>query len=459
MMGVINRIRQFIRENRLLEPGGKGVVAVSGGPDSVALLHVFAKVLGPEYGTKIIAAHLNHSLRKEGSDADAEFVRALCRDWGVRLCDCVRDVATTKPNGESIESWARIVRYGFLLETARDAGANWIATGHTASDQAETILMRVMEGAGIRGLQGILVSRADGVIRPFLCVGRKDVLAYLHENRIAYRIDESNSDTRYLRNRIRHTVLPDLVRQRPNYEQDLLRIAADARRTWSVLSTKVAVEAGQVISRSNDGHFCLDLRVTLSYPTYVLREFLAKMVRRPAGVHIRALQKLCDSQPGRSIKVPGLRVWRTTEGLLAIPNKNSNYAKIYVANLGTPVAMEREGVLALSTLVEKPSGYPAASASEALLDADSVGETWRYRFWREGDSFSPLGLGGKRKKISDLLCEKKIPVPQRRETMIMETQNGIAWVIGHRIGEPFRVRADSRRILRVCFIHKELSEV
>ncbi len=456
-MCVIDKIRLSIREDRLISSNEHGLVAVSGGPDSVAMLHILSNVIGPELGLRITAVHLNHKLRGKNADSDAEFVNDICRQWGISLHCESRDVAASKPPGESMENWARKIRYELFKEVRAKLGCSWTATGHTQSDQIETVLMRLISGAGICGLRGILPFRPDGIIRPLLAVSRQEVDSYLQNHNIPFRIDETNADLRFLRNRVRHDILPRLIEKKPDFELELLNLSSHARRTWADLSKKVAIEAGKVIRADKKGHFILDLKGSLSYPNYVIRDFLAKIVERPVRAHIAALKELCGKQPGKSIKVPGFRIWRTAEGLLVLPNSVEKPSSGIEVGLGTLIANEEEGLTIGSALADDPPAYPPAAASEAYFDADAVGDAWTIRPWREGDRFSPLGLGGRQKKISDLLCENKVPVPKRRDIFVMETLHGIAWVIGHRIGEPFRVRADSKRIVRVYFersLHK-----
>lgn len=218
---------------------GPGVLAVSGGADSVAMLRA-ARQLPQLAGTAV--AHFNHQLRGAESDADAAFVKTLAGDWPFYAGTAdVRAAAAV--NGENIEATARRLRYAFLLESARAAGASWVATAHTADDQAETVLHRMIRGSGLRGLRGIAPVRPLGagvlLIRPMLDVTRADVLAFLKETNQPWREDATNQDQAYTRNRIRHELLPLLKTFNPQLTDALGRLAAQAQEVYSDVDTRV----------------------------------------------------------------------------------------------------------------------------------------------------------------------------------------------------------------------------
>lgn len=225
--------------------GQPGVVAVSGGPDSVALLRaVLACGAGP-----LTVAHVNHQLRGEASDADASFVRDLAAELG--LACHVTSVAVATQGG-NLEATARRIRYAFFAEVAAAVGATWIATGHTADDQAETVLHRIIRGTGIQGLRGIAACHVAGgppphvaIIRPLLTVTRADVMAYLAELGQAFREDQSNVDPRFTRNRIRHDVLPLLRTFNPDVVAALTRLANHAAEASEIITAHAAAVLAQ----------------------------------------------------------------------------------------------------------------------------------------------------------------------------------------------------------------------
>lgn len=226
---ITETVRDFFVRHRLT--GAPGVVAVSGGPDSVALTHL----LREGAFSKLTLAHVNHQLRGRESDADETFVRDLGAQWQLPCRTTrVNTQALVQESGDNLESAARQLRYDWLASVARDEGAAWIATGHTADDQAETILFRLLRGSGLHGLGGMSERRslADGIdlVRPLLRVRRAEVLAYLQDHRLDYRVDASNQDVRFTRNRLRQELLPILAdRFNPAIVDVLNRLGEQAR--------------------------------------------------------------------------------------------------------------------------------------------------------------------------------------------------------------------------------------
>ncbi len=243
-----NFLLEQVRSLMCAYAGKSGVVAVSGGPDSTALAHAVVCVhAGP-----VILAHMNHQLRGPDSDADeaivAEFATKLGENRRVGFRSCRVDVAAEARKCESVESTGRRLRYAWLAQIAHASGATWVATGHTADDQAETVLHRILRGSGLHGLSGIPARRPlDAatpdvqVIRPLLHVRRADVLAYIEEHKLPYRQDQSNSQMDYTRNRIRHDLLPKLVEQyNPAIVSILCRLAEQASAASSILAEQAA---------------------------------------------------------------------------------------------------------------------------------------------------------------------------------------------------------------------------
>ena len=250
---LVRQVEQVLRRSGV---AGGLVVAVSGGPDSVALLRALREVrgVGP-----LVAAHLNHQLRGDESDADEAFVRDLCA--GLSLdCRCERRDMRAEAGGDNLEAVARRLRYEWLVRVAGEAGAGWVATGHTADDQAETVLHRLLRGTGLKGLRGIAVRRelAPGValVRPLLTTTRTEVMAYLNEIGQAYRQDSTNLDPAFTRNRIRHRLLPLLaVEYSPEIVACLSRLAEQAEEVYAaeeeqartLLATAELPRAGAVL--------------------------------------------------------------------------------------------------------------------------------------------------------------------------------------------------------------------
>jgi len=243
---MLKRIRKTIADCSLLERGDHLLVAVSGGPDSVALLRAMV-ALSPEYELRLTAAHLNHGLRGAEAHAEEVFVRSLCAGMGIPcLCKAVDIRALRKGRGMSLEEIGREQRYRFLDETAKTCGASKIATGHHRDDQAETVLINLLRGSGLEGLKGIPPVRDGRIIRPLLHVGRKEILEFLNHQGLTYMTDSSNSSPLFLRNRIRHELIPELaLRYNPAVVEALSHTADIIRREDDYLQAVVRQILGQ----------------------------------------------------------------------------------------------------------------------------------------------------------------------------------------------------------------------
>ncbi|MBI4341257.1 MAG: tRNA lysidine(34) synthetase TilS [Candidatus Omnitrophica bacterium] len=327
-MDLRERVRQTIISQQLLARGARVVVAVSGGADSVALLHLLA-ALKPSMHLTLIAAHLDHGLR-EASREDAAFVESLGARWNVATVIERQPVAEQcAREGWSLEEGARILRYCFLRDVARRFSAGRIATAHTADDQAETVLMRLMRGAGLSGLSAIPMRRELDeavIIRPLLGVWRREVLAYLTAHHLAHREDASNADRRFVRNRIRHELLPALERDyNPNLKQGLVQLAEQSRCDELYLREACARQWKRLAKRTRDGAITIRLAGLRRQPDALQRQIIRRAIQQAQGDlrafefrHWTQIQRLIAGRPeGSLVHLPGgLAVEKNREWLI-----------------------------------------------------------------------------------------------------------------------------------------------
>lgn len=278
---VIDKVKAALRRHGV---AGQVVVAVSGGPDSVALLRA---LIAAECGLKLVVAHLNHQLRGPDSDADENFVRALAeKECNLHFRSTRTDVrGTAEHAGDNLEATARRLRYDWLIQVARESGAAWVATGHTVDDQAETVLHRLLRGAGLKGLRGIAPRRAltPGIdlIRPLLCVSRFEILDFLQSQSQQYRTDLSNQDLRHTRNRIRHELLPLLAEHyNPAIREVLARVAEQATEAYRELEADSSALLQSAEKPRAGGTIVLDRTLLLAALDPVMREALRLLWER-----------------------------------------------------------------------------------------------------------------------------------------------------------------------------------
>ncbi len=441
----------------MLAPGEKLLVGVSGGADSVALLDALVKL-----GWQPHVCHLNHQLRGADSDADAEFVRQLAGRYDL---PCTIESRKVEPN----EDAARQARLEFFTAVAQRTGIVKLALAHTADDQVETFLLRLLRGAGVPGLVGIWPERQLGplrVIRPLLGVRRGEILEYLAAEKLSYRQDATNADTRFTRNRIRHELLPLLEREFNPGIRDVLSRTAEILRDEDFYLLRHVAQTFYMRCCQNDA---VNLKTLANYPVAVQRRLLRFWLGgedesgpRFSFEQIEAVRELAQSEsPSAQLDLPGdLVVYREYDWLRNASRKELEPVRgrwplhvngeTVISELGISFHCchpERsEGSLSLSQEILRSAQND--SRVEERFDADALGAAPFVRTWQEGDRFQPLGMVGE-KKLQDFFVDEKVPRHQRGRVPLLCAGDGrIAWVVGHRIAEPFKVTERTNRIFR-----------
>lgn len=451
------------------------VVAVSGGPDSMALLHALLHLRGP-LGLSLRGAHLDHGLRGDAGAADAAFVAAAFDDVGTPCVVEEADVASYRTaHRMSLEQAAREVRYSFLARVYREHGADAVALGHTADDQVETVLMHIVRGSGLTGLRGMEVCSTrpiDGpdvrFVRPLLRLPRADTEAYCRALGLNPRVDESNRSPEFTRNRIRSELLPLLEELNPAIRDALLRLSTAAARELAWLDAEAdrvwadAAEVrddGVVLDRRGVGQLPATLRM------HMLRRAVGAVKGDLEGLHMRHVDdmtRLLGGPAGRAIDLPGgLRfhvgygdaiVARADADLCPLPRLDGEHT------LAVPGATRVGGWLVDVRLVDRPgddalrlSGDGLARAFDnpvARLAPGASDDGLILRARRPGDRFHPLGAPGS-KKLKDFMGDAKVPAAWRDRVPLLVTQRGIAWVAGYRVAEWCRVTPEDRQVVEI----------
>lgn len=440
-----------------LKPGAKLVVGVSGGPDSLALLHSLR-----ESGFPLLVASFNHQLRPE-SAADVEHVRQIATAWGLPFITASGDVATHAKNaGLSIEEAARELRYRFLFRAAREAGAQAVAVGHTADDQAETVLMHFLRGAGLAGLKGmpprVILPIFDAeipLIRPILGWTRAQTEACCRENNIPCLTDSTNTDTAYLRNRLRHQLLPQLEAYNPQIRQTLARTAAALQGDDELLSELVDSIWGKTVRATDSGFVALDVAQLRGMSPALLRRLFRKaaFTLKPGlrDVDFEALERAATLQPvdlagglKTLIEADALYI---TEDESALPTDQPQIGQEMRVGAGQ-ISLKNGWALSCESL-DVSRFSPPADRFTAFFDADLAEDRLRVRSYRSGDRFEQLGMPRQTVKLADLYVNLKIPHRLRKNWPLVCVEDEIAWVPGLRMGEKFKVNEKSRRVVKV----------
>jgi tRNA(Ile)-lysidine synthase len=435
--------------------GGEAVlVAVSGGADSVALLDVLCAVR-ESLGLALTVVHVHHGLRLE-ADAEADGVRHLCELLGV-ACQVERITVRRGPPWDGLEAESRRARHAALGRVARVVGAARIATGHTADDQAETVLMRLLQGAGPRGLGGIAPARGL-MIRPLIETRRAAIEEYLRGRGLAWAEDPSNRDVRFLRNRIRHDLLPFMAGLTgASVVEALGRSAAAARAVVADLEERARVDLARLASRDGAG-ISLDVGALAERPI----ELAAEMLRQAAAVlgetrplrgpAQRALRRLLgEAPPRRAARLGRLVVERSGRRLRVGPVAPPALVARAWAVPGTR-ALPEIGARLTARVVARARDYAIPrDPGRAAFDADALPSALTVRARRRGDVFSPFGAPALR-RLKSFLIDAGVPRWQRARTPLVEAGGEIIWVAGIRRGSIAPVTAATTRVLELALL-------
>ena len=458
--GFLSAVETAIRHYHMLDEGDTILVGVSGGPDSVALLHSLV-TLAPKWSLQLVIAHLNHQLRGATADQEAAFVGRLATGLGICCEIGSRNVAKYRSEHRlSLQEAARIVRYAFYDEVAAKYSASKIALGHHADDNAESILMRLLRGTGPLGLAGIHPVRHGLIIRPLIGLTRKEILAFLELGGFEYMKDRSNLDTKYLRNRIRHELLPHLKeRYNPNTVCALNRLASILRDEEDFWDQEVRRTLQDFVLDHTPDRLTLMRRGLSDLHPALLRRLVRQAVlslkgnlRRFGHVHVEAIARLIAApSPSGSLYLPqGISVVRDREEInfSLSPIEESASFEYRIPCTQTTFIREIGIFLKLSVCdgsdVSHPKDYPPTTA---LFDLAAVTFPLKVRNFKRGDRFKPLGLVGSQ-KVKTFFINQKVPRSKRLRCPILISGGRIIWVGGYRIADSAKVTQKTKKILK-----------
>ncbi|HXM45877.1 MAG TPA: tRNA lysidine(34) synthetase TilS [Bryobacteraceae bacterium] len=452
---MIEQVAKTITRYSMFQPGQRVGVAVSGGADSVCLLHVL-RDLAPRYNLRLAVLHLDHKLRGAESRQDAAFVRALAAMLDLPFDLQETDVAAhCRETGDNLEQAARAARLEFFTRVMRSGTVDRVATGHTRSDQAETVLFRFLRGAGTAGLAGIRPVTDEGIVRPLLEVDRPEIERYLRERGIAWREDSSNASAAFARNRIRHELLPQLTRDwNPAMAETLAHTADWAQAEEAYWEAELA--------RLASAHLIFERPAVLVHvdalaalPLAVARRLVRRAVQGAKGdlrgvgfEHLAGILELAASAEGHGrLQIPGLDVFRSFGWLrIAPPGVDSLDNRNYRMRLPVPGAVQLPG----QAWVVHTELFENTNVTETLagvyngcvgcLDWNRLSDSLEVRNWRPGDQYQPVGHSGA-EKIKFLFHEARVPLWERRHWPVVTMGEAILWV--RRFGPATGFAADS----------------
>lgn len=439
----------FIKKEQLFKKEQKILLTVSGGVDSIVMCDLFHKA-GYSFGI----AHCNFKLRGKESEDDKKFVSELAARYNVPFAWKSFD---TQPYAEkkkiSIQMAARELRYEWMKRYAKDKKYNFIATAHHLDDSIETFFINILRGTGIAGLQGVPLKQGI-IIRPLLFANKKMIRDYAEQENLTWREDSSNLTDKYLRNNIRHHLIPSLKKLNAGFEKTItkelsyLKDAADIFKKFIDEKKKeIVVEKGKSIllnikKLKDSGH-----------AETILHELLRAYDFTPETTELIAQRMYTTA--GKKFLSPTYRLIKDRDFLVLTPNPSAKGKSGYLIKEGQGEFKNADLHLKIESMAGNLSQVKDKSASVAYFDQALVSFPLRIRKWKPGDSFHPLGMTGK-KKLSDFFIDKKLPVNEKESTYVLESDGEIIWVIGHRIDDRYKLLSSTKKILRLSILSPRL---
>lgn len=434
----VTKVEQYIVANRLLAGGEKVIVGVSGGADSVALLDILHS-----FGIECVVAHCNFHLRGEESNRDAFFVEELCQKYNLKFERIDFDTeAHAEINSISIEMAARELRYSWFEQLRVIHLADRIAVAHHRDDSVETVLLNLVRGTGIRGLTGI--SPMNGyIIRPLLCVGRDEILAYLKERKMAYVEDRTNNEDLYTRNKIRLNIIPLLESINPSAKEAVIRTAGHLSQVYNIYQLYIEQVKKEIFK---DDKIDINLLIRYAEPEAILFEILSPYGFNSATVRqifeslIAQSGKIFYSETHELLKDRGFYILKEKERLTL----DSFTIREDAENISHPVHLIIEKIpVDGNFIIEK-------NPDILYVDSAKINYPLTIRKWRQGDWFIPFGMKGK-KKISDYFSDSKFTLFEKEEAWLLCSGDDIIWIVGERSDDRVKITTDTTQVLKITY--------
>lgn len=456
-MQIKNKIKKTILKYNMIQPGDRIIVAVSGGPDSICLMDVLAD-LSKKMEISLVIAHYEHGLRPEEDPFETNLVKKLSESFNLPF-------ETEKASGlskssTSLEDKARELRYDFLERIREKHNAQKIAFGHNLNDQAETVIMRLLRGSGMTGLAGIPPVRDNIIIRPLIEISREDIINYLKYKNLEYATDSSNSDNRFLRNKIRQELLPELITYQPELVEILGKMADNLRDENRFFEDQAEKWVDEQLKPDEKGDYSIDINLLKDFPPAFIRRIIRNIVKRHFdslyGIdseHIQAILDLVyNTKPNISIDLPGnLNVRKEYDRLIFTTHISNCDSLTYAYNVRESGKIYINEINRTLIFEELDNNHQATNTNDtniAFLDRDLLAYPITVRNFSPGDRFIPLGMSG-HKKVKDFFIDMKILPDVRKQTPILLKDDNILWICGYRIDDRYKITSRTTKILKI----------
>lgn len=457
---IIDSTYRFLRYRLYVEEGTTILVGVSGGVDSVVMFDILFNVAA-RYNIGLEVAHYNHNLRGQASVDDERFVRSLAEFYGVQYHfknGYVKEYS--EKNSLSIETAARNLRYDFFVKVANTIKCSFVATAHNANDLAETFILNLTRGSGLTGLSGIPVKRPltkfCNIIRPIIDIKKSEILEYAKLRGLEWKEDYTNSEAVFTRNKIRHVVLPLLEQEfNPAIVDVINRTAKLIGGADRFLSRFINENTQKVVSVVDDKTIKINIPVLKTYNFFIQGEIFQNILSyyfAITQVSLNLVDRLIDlTRAEQSAKIQINKELRAVKDREEIIITKKQEAQAIDFMLNRTVAAEYdlgEYIFKVRPVSVEEVDYDSENHIE-YFDAEFMPQFLNLRFWKDGDSFRPLGMNGNSMKISDFLTNEKVPLDQKRSVLVLTDKVNIIWVVGYRLSEDYKVKSNSSQILKV----------
>jgi tRNA(Ile)-lysidine synthase len=455
LVDTLNVVKNVIRRHELIARSESVLIALSGGPDSVALLHLLTR-LRKSMNLSLTAVYINHLIRKRAAKKEEEFCQALCDRHALDLDIVTEDIpALAKRRKKGVEETARDFRYDVFELLAEEDGHDRIALGHHMDDRIETVLFRILRGTGTSGLVGIPIKR-DKIIRPLYRLSRQDILAYLQKHKLDYCVDSSNEDAYFSRNFIRNRLLVQIrKRLNPQVDRAILNLSEIAAEEEGFLERLTDTAVRKSARMTPAGKIELDLNGLAAYDTAIRRRLLRRCVKTLSPRRLAPDKEVTDrldqlvTTGGKTLPLPGrLRAIKIDDKLVI--HRRDRCVFDQPLEPGRLCRLDLPSMDFRSRVIRQRSGSPARERKSRIvtLDWQKLHLPLHVRNIRAGDRFRPLGLGGT-KKIGDYLTDRKVPAVYRDEIPVVCDAKGVVWLVGYEIDDRVKVDRNTGKVVSI----------
>ena len=437
MVAMLNKFKKHIDQNFPFLENSKLLLATSGGIDSMAMVHLLHQLK-----CSIALSHCNFQLRGVESFGDQNFVQEYANTNEIPLFLTQFDTeAFANDYKLSIQIAARKLRYNWFYELLETENYDYILTAHHADDNIETFLINLSRGTGLEGLVGI-PAQNDKIVRPLLPFTRDEILEYATQNSIQWREDSSNASDKYLRNKIRHHLVPLLKELNPQFMESFQKTQSYLNESQELVED-AAIMVYQQVAKEVSEIIVFDLKQLLRLPNYT--SYLYQWLREFGFTAWEDVYALVKSQSGKQVFAPNYRLLKDREQLILSPIFRQDYKESYF--IGKDVT---EVNFPLNLTFSTADELSEASNSIIFVDQDKLVYPLVLKRWNEGDSFQPFGMDGKSKKLSKLFKDEKLSLLEKENCWVLWSKNQIVWVIGIRQDERFRINSSTKKILKIA---------